>query len=234
MHAGIVPVVAERQGAADGRSAERGSGGRAAQRRRTRRAIVDAAARLVAEGRDPSIAEIAAAADVSRRTVYEYFPTLDQLLIDATLGVMAGAEFSAALDFDRFGDDVHARLDALARTLSDMSDRALPLGRRLLRLTVDTPASDDDAAAPRRGYRRIQWIEHAVQPLRDRLTAEQFERLVSALAVALGWEAMIVLRDTRNLTRATERRVTGWAVHALVDAMLSEAEAGAPPDQEPS
>ncbi|MGH8961036.1 MAG: TetR/AcrR family transcriptional regulator [Jatrophihabitantaceae bacterium] len=207
--------------------------GRVAQRRRTRKAIVEAAARLLREGADPSVADIDAAADVSRRTIYMYFPRLDQLIIDATLGEMAQAGYGARLDFDRYGDDVHARVEALIRTLLDMSEEALPLGRRLLSLTVDAPADADPARAdpadagragpPRRGYRRVEWIELAVQPLRARLSREQFGRLVSGLSVLIGWEAMIVLRDTRGLRRATERRVTTWSAHALIDAMLTEA-----------
>src|SRR5690348_18271986 len=55
---------------------------RQAQRRRTRKTIVDAAARLIAAGQTPSMSDVALAADVSRRTVYLYFPTLEQLLID--------------------------------------------------------------------------------------------------------------------------------------------------------
>ena len=54
---------------------------RAAQRRRTRKAIVDATIRLLAQGKTPSVVDVANAADVSRRTVYMYFPTFDQLLI---------------------------------------------------------------------------------------------------------------------------------------------------------
>ena len=44
--------------------------GRAAQRRRTRKVIVAAAAELLAQGKTPSVAEVAEAAEVSRRTVY--------------------------------------------------------------------------------------------------------------------------------------------------------------------
>jgi AcrR family transcriptional regulator len=196
--------------------------GRVAQRRRTRKAIVEATARLLQEGAEPTIAEIAAAADVSRRTVYMYFPRLDQLVLDATLGEMARTDYGARLDLEPCGDDVRARLDALIDALFDMSDQALPLGRRLLRLTVDSVDGTAEAA-PRRGYRRVEWIESAVAPLRSQLSAEQFERLVSALAVVIGWESMIVLRDTRGLSRAAERRVTRWTAHAVVDAMIVEA-----------
>ena len=52
--------------------------GRVRQRRRTRAAIVNAAAELLRQGQiAPGVNEIAEAADVSRRTIYQYFPTLD-------------------------------------------------------------------------------------------------------------------------------------------------------------
>src|SRR3954469_4211809 len=78
-------------------AAARGAG-RDAQRRRTRQAIVDAAQRLLQEGRTPSIDNVAAAADVSRRTIYMYFPALDQLLLDAAVGLMTMGDVDAALD----------------------------------------------------------------------------------------------------------------------------------------
>ena len=51
--------------------------GRERQRRRTRKAIVDAAMKLIEDGHTPSVSEIADLADVSRRTVYMYFPSLE-------------------------------------------------------------------------------------------------------------------------------------------------------------
>lgn len=197
--------------------------GRAAQRRRTRKAIVEAAARLLRDGADPSVAEIAAAADVSRRTVYMYFPGLDQLILDATIGEMTLAGREGEIDFERYGPDAHARVDAVISVMLDTADQTLPLGRRMLKLTVDAPGGGAAERVPRRGYRRIEWIEGAVSPLRDRLTPEQFDRLVSALAVILGWEALIVLRDTRALSPDREREAITWSAHALIDAALAEA-----------
>jgi AcrR family transcriptional regulator len=193
--------------------------GRVAQRRRTRAAIVAATRQLVADGKTPSIDEIAAAADVSRRTIYMYFPTVDQLLLDATVALLSEATIDAVLDPDRFGDDVIARIDALARTLVELAPDTLPLGRKIIRLTVDAPPADE---GERRGYRRVEWIERAVEPLRDRVTAAQYERLVSALSLILGWEAMVVLRDVRGLDASREAEVIRWASTALVEATLQE------------
>lgn len=199
------------------------STGRVAQRRRTREAIVSATKRLLAQGHTPSIDEIAADADVSRRTIYMYFPTLDQLLVDATSGQLAEHTIEPLLASPELGTDPRDRVDALARSLLALAPEALPLGRRMLRLTVDTEVAGD---APRRGYRRMEWISRVLEPLRDELDHEQLERLTSALAIVLGWEAMIVLRDTRGLDPAEEERVIRWAARVLVTAMLDEAGGG--------
>jgi hypothetical protein len=96
----------------------------------------------------------------------------------------------------------------------------LPLGRSLIRLTVDAPR--DDPPSPKRGYRRVGWIERALEPLRDQLTSDEFERLVSALAMVVGWEAEIVLQDLRGLGPEEELAVTLWAARALIRAALDE------------
>jgi AcrR family transcriptional regulator len=205
--------------------------GRAAQRRRTRRAIVEATSRLLAAGADPSINDIAAAADVSRRTIYTYFPTLDQLLLDATIGAM-NVDVEAAIDASGEPDepdepDVRDRIATLVAALSDRMADSLPLGRKLIRLTIDAPSAGD---GPRRGYRRVAWIERALEPIRPRLSPDRFERLVSALSVVIGWEAFIVLFDVRGLSTDQARETLTGAAIALVDAALAQAGTGTDTD----
>src|SRR3954451_23817230 len=145
--------------------------GRFRQRRRTRAAIVDAGADLLRQGRaTPGVNEIAEAADVSRRTVYQYFPTVDQLLLDATLGLLTQTDVDAAIDAAGAGHpDAAERVEAMIHALGDVAagqpapaQRAegmtpargdlpphpLPIGRSLIRLPVDTP----EPARPKRGY----------------------------------------------------------------------------------
>jgi len=199
-----------------------GETGRFRQRRRTRAAIVAGAMELLKSGAaNPSVAEIAEAADVSRRTVYLHFPTLDQLLLDATLGLLSEAAVDEAIAAADRGDDVEARVEAMIGALGALSTQTLPLGRSLLRLTV---AADDGAepGVPRRGYRRIRWIEAALEPLRGRLDEARFERLVSGLAMVIGWEALVVLQDVRGLAPDEQQAVSLWAARTLIRAALEE------------
>jgi AcrR family transcriptional regulator len=196
--------------------------GRFRQRRRTRAAIVDATAELLRKGVTPSVGDIAEAADVSRRTVYLYFPTLEQLLLDATLGLLSQAAVDEAIDAADSGEDAGERVTAMIRALYAASDETLALGRSLIRLTVDAPV-DGGQGKPRRGYRRIGWIERALEPVRPRLDGPRFERLVSALAMVVGWEALVVLQDVRGLSADEQLDTAVWAAHALLRAALEEA-----------
>lgn len=188
---------------------------RQAQRRRTRKAIVEAASRLLAAGATPSVAEVAEAADVSRRTVYLYFPTLDQLLADAALEASRGS-VEPQLEAGATAVD---RLEALVRAMQQGFAETEQLGRTIIRATVGQPSAGD--GRPRRGYRRVEWLERALEPLRTTVPPERFERLVSALTLLIGWESMIVLQDLRGLDAQQAEEVCVWAARALLAATES-------------
>jgi len=194
--------------------------GRERQRRRTRKAIVDAAVELLGRGVSPSVAEVADAADVSRRTVYLYFPTLEHLLADAAL---EAARATVEPRFDTRGD-AGDRVEGLVRAVQQGFAETEALGRTIIRLTVDAGAAAPADGTPRRGYRRVEWIERALEPLRDAVPPDRFARLVSALTLVIGWEAMIVLQDTRGLSPAQAEEICVWAARAFLDAEAREGE----------
>jgi hypothetical protein len=68
----------------------------------------------------------------------------------------------------------------------------------------------------------VQWIERALAPLRPQLDAAKYERLVSALAMVIGWEALIVQRDVRALSVREAEDLSAWAARALVRATIDE------------
>jgi len=174
-----------------------------------------AAAELVRAGREPTIDEIADAADVARRTAYRYFPTYEQLLTEATLEAVR-PDVEQALAKVRWHDDAEARLDQLVQTVQRLTIENEELLRSMIRLTVGRRNKPGWV----RGQRRIEWIESAIEPLRDQLSPDEFERLVSALSLCLGIEAVLVLRDVRGLSARKATEVARWTASALLQASL--------------
>lgn len=196
---------------------------RSNQKRRTRRAILAAAVDLLRQGENPSVSRVAEVAEVSRGTVYLHFPTQEQLVTEAALeGVRA--EIERALELE--SDDVWERLDTLVRVAVQNTMAAEMLQRTMIRLTVeyrlDEARGGPVREAPLRGGRRIEWIETTLEPVREQLGEERFERLVSAMALCVGIEAILVLRDIRGLEQEQIVAVSRWAARALLKASLEE------------
>lgn len=211
------------------------SRGRPDQRGRTRRALLEAAARLIAAGQTPTTTEVADAADVSRRTAYRYFPTQESLLVEASLerlrpeveaAIEAVKALPAAPGASR-GEDADvawalARLDATVRVMHRLTLQHEPLLRTIWRLTAGGATLP---GVPARGTRRIDWLTAAVDPLRPRLGPERFARLVSALSTCVGFDSFFILRDLRALAPSEAERVTRWMAETMARTSVAEAAA---------
>jgi hypothetical protein len=73
--------------------------------------------------------------------VYLYFPTLEQLLLDATLGLLSQTAVDDAIDAVDVTGDAEARVEAMLDAIGRLSGETLPLGRALIKLTVDDPGA---------------------------------------------------------------------------------------------
>jgi AcrR family transcriptional regulator len=192
--------------------------GRPNQKMRTRKDLLQAAARLMKQGVKPTLEDIAEAALVSRATAYRYFPSMEALLLEASLDV---ATPNAR---DLFGDDESG--DALARVLrvdTAMHDMVLaqePVMRMFLANALERSVRPDVAGeeTPTRQNRRSPLIEAALAPARDQMAPETYDTLSKALALIIGTEAMIACKDVLRLNDAESRKVKAWAIAALVDA----------------
>jgi AcrR family transcriptional regulator len=198
--------------------------GRVNQKRRTRQAIVDAAQRLLSEGVTPTVAEAAAAAEVGRTTAYRYFPTQDSLLVELTVSAgvsdveeLVGRPVDAGGSRDRLLEVVRA----LNAHVLDEEVRYRTAVRLYQEQWLAAHADGDDSPVVREGRRR-RWISTVLEPAMEEagLPPAERNRLVAALGLLTGAEAMLVLRDVSRLDAGSALAVTDWATRALLRAAL--------------
>jgi AcrR family transcriptional regulator len=196
------------------------------QRYRTRKDLIAAAARLMKNGRKPSLEEIAGAALVSRATAYRYFPEIESLLVEASIDV--DVPDGDALFAGEASRDPEERIDRAEAAMHRSVFANEPAIRLMLASSLArTRDESDGAAVPVRQNRRTPLIEAALAPARDGLSKAGYARLCAALAMIFGSESMVVFRDVLNMSEPEARKVKSWAARALVRAALAESPADA-------
>ncbi len=196
--------------------------GRTSQKARTRAALVQAARELLTSGRTPTVEEAAEAARVSRATAYRYFPSRHDLLVAAHPEVEAGS---------LLGDDPPLdpaeRLDVVVVGLARIFLGAEASYRAMLRLSLEQDEKLRGELALRHGL-RFRWIEEALEPVKGRLSPEDWRRLVQAVAAAVGIEALVALVDLGGLPRERAVEVMRWSAQALLRSALEGAPVAKP------
>jgi AcrR family transcriptional regulator len=188
---------------------------RVRQTERTRRALIVAADELFAEGRVPTVPEVAERAGVGRATAYRYFPTQEALLLETTF----------------LGDQETLRaLPELASTIDDPAERvaeavktgALWTLEREARLRMILRASLDPARASIRPARRRKYIRELLGSVRDELPKQTYDQLAGSLTLLFGIDPIVSLLDNGDVKRDAIPDVLARTAEQLVRAALAE------------
>jgi AcrR family transcriptional regulator len=198
--------------------------GRVNQKRRTRAAVVAAAKELLQQGITPTVPQAAELALVSRTTAYRYFPTQEALLLEVAVNIDVDEIedlVAQAVDAEHAPERVVEVLQLLNRHVLDEEVQYRTTMRLYLDQWLTAVAEGDEAPIVREGRRR-RWFAESLAPLRAGLPKKDVDRLIAALSLTGGIEAISVLRDVCQLERDEALAVTEWAARALLDAALGE------------
>jgi AcrR family transcriptional regulator len=202
-------------------SATASESGRVNQRDRTRRAILEAATELTRHGKVPSVAEAAEAAAVSRATAYRYFPTQGALIraaVDHVFRLLTVDSFETEDPLERV-DLVASMLWGFMRANEVVPRSALLLSQQQwLRLQ----AGEDLGEPPIRRGGRLELIRAALAPLRGRLDKRALTRLEAALAMVIGIDARVVLRDICGLDEEEAEAAVRWVAGLILRAAMAD------------
>ena len=196
------------------------STGRVRQKRRTRAAIVAAGRAILSRGETPTIALVADEADMTRTTVYRYFPSQESLLVELSVSEIEDALADLAAE-PAPGVPVGARvLEVIDRLNGYVLENELVM-RAALRHYQDLWLAAERAGEdhrPMREGRRMQWLGTATSSLQDSMPSDERRRLLHALCLVTGGETITALRDVCQLDGDEARDVAVWAASAILAA----------------
>lgn len=197
-----------------------GLGLRERKKRRTRRALIEAATRLFQERgyEETTIAEIAAEVDISPRTFFSYFRTKEQVLFADTEARVqtALAVIAARGPADRVADVLIRAIGEVMASEAFREDLGGTPGAVRVRLLASNPAVQ--AAGARRllaEQERIATALHHAYP--EDLDANAAAAVVGALIGALVGTVLVSMRrgDDLERIRAEWRRAVEVAVQGI-------------------
>jgi TetR/AcrR family transcriptional repressor of mexCD-oprJ operon len=167
-------------------------GPRQALQERVAAAIVDAAARALAErGEHASMADVATAAGVARATVYRYFPSREALL--AEVAKLALADAGARLASARIGEvPPEEGVSRAVRALTDAGDPFIVLVRERVQ-----PSPDEFEGSVAQPLRDLFERGQAAGTFRDDISASWLvEALIGLMASVLSAKPHLGREDT--------------------------------------
>ncbi len=194
-------------------------------RARTRKLIMETAIRLMQNGDSPSVSDVADAAEVSRATAYRYFPSQAELIqdvVEEALGPILRWESTELNISDRLSDFFES---SLPRIIEFETTFRAALQHSLSRQSKDNERTANVEDEFKRGH-RIDLLRNAIDPLQKDLSPEQMTKLVKALSLLFGIEAIIVLKDIGHLNSKETQSIIQWAAEAMVQKAQNDAKQG--------
>ncbi len=161
------------------------------------------------------MADAAQAAGISRATAYRYFPTQEMLLAEVALFAAGGP----LVPVKREDESIPDAIGHLVRRVGNWTYANEQPLRTILRLSLDP------ATGVRRPGHRVEWIGDALAPAKGRMDAATYNRLSNALALLLGIDPIVVMKDIVGASREEALDALEWTAHTVVEAALKSGKA---------
>lgn len=187
--------------------------GRTARAQRTRRSVVEALEALLTEGVvAPSAAQIARRANVSTRSIYGHFSSLEDLFgavaertTQRTLSLLRPIDPDAGLD---------ERIDEICAQRAQVNEEIGPIRRAAARQDASSPTLAASRALGRTASR--EQVARIFGRELDRLPVEQQAGRIGAVDALLSGETWDLLRGAHGLTAERARAATTDGLRQLL------------------
>lgn len=191
--------------------------GRVRQKLSTRAAILEAAKSLMEKKGEISLEEIAIQANISRATIYRYFPKLELLLVEASLDVhfKSPDELAAQVKTKPLAEKIFF----IQNYYNKLAEEHELLFRRYLSSALNVSITSKKKI---RGARRVATLEKALSPFKKELSHKVCENLKNICSILMGIDALVVSKDVCGLNNQQSRAVLQWGIQMILKGISSE------------
>jgi len=191
-------------------------------KKRTYDRLIETAIEALEQGEELSITELSDRAGISRATAYRYFPTKTDL-ISAVVERSLSPIFLWQSDKENVEDRIK---DFLAFAFPQMLKHEGTL-RAALSLSLKQWANERSQLTEKtkklvRGNRK-EILSNLLQPLKEQLSDELFDKVIYSISIIYGSEIFMVLKDIWNFDNEQVIDLSQWIVKAIINQAKQEA-----------
>lgn len=191
--------------------------GRVKQKLQTRTEILKAAKALMNKSKKISLEDVAEKANVSRATIYRYFPNVELLFMEASLDVHT-------LSVDELTEIVKEK--SLAESIlflqNHYNQHALQnelIFRRYLSIALSESIGSKKKI---RGARRVKALKDALKPFEKTISKREMDNLIYISSILMGIDALVVSKDVCGLDNESSREVLKWGIEMVLNGLFQD------------
>jgi len=185
--------------------------GRVQQKLKTRTSILEAAERLINRQSKISLEEVAKEANISRATIYRYFSNIEFLIMEVSLNVHHDSPQEL---YERTKE--YALVDKILYVQKHYNQHAKnheSLFRRYLSAVL---AEAPSPAKKLRGGRRVSALIKLLEPHKNQIKTEHYEKLIYISSLLIGIDAITVCKDVCGLNNTQTDEVLEWGLKTIL------------------
>lgn len=185
--------------------------GRVKQKLQTRAEILKVAKLLMKLKKKVTLEDVAQKANISRATIYRYYPNIELLFKEASLDIAHPLPLEVFESIKNL--DLGNRVLRIQKHFNELAQTHETEFRRYhSQATVEAISSKQKV----RGARRVKTLEMALDPFKGRIKKEDYSHLINSAALLMGIDALIVCKDVCGMTNKEADETLNWAMKKLI------------------
>ncbi|MCM4172804.1 TetR/AcrR family transcriptional regulator [Arenibacter sp. TNZ] len=188
--------------------------GRINQKLETRAKILESAKQLVRQGIDFNLEDVANTAEISRATIYRYYPNVE--ILSYEVGIDIGTKSPEDIIEDIIEDNKDCSLNEMILGIQNYYNDHAVNNENAFRKYLSAVLTS--ASEKKRGARRNKTLQLAL--MKTDISPKEKKHLVNLMAILMGIEPLIVAKDVSGLDNKEFKELMSWGMKLLLKAFF--------------